>query len=152
MLGIFPSITDEAAAGIGAMWGTDPVHPSEDAYKVIADALLDDIINPESRYTNMPKGDQEPNRKKPKIDLAATRQDWVSGCSATLPRRDTVSGGGGAGLPQEAPLAGAALTGLLSAEAVVEAAERASMTSEPSTGEATAGVPEGATSNLSYTV
>jgi hypothetical protein len=31
--------------------------------------------------------------KKPCIDLAKTRQEWVDGCSATLQRRDTVSRG-----------------------------------------------------------
>jgi hypothetical protein len=62
------------------MWGNDPVHPSEDAYKVIAGAIEGDISNSEAINTNTPKGDTEPPRKKPEIDLAASRQDWVSGC------------------------------------------------------------------------
>ncbi len=111
MLGIFPLLTNEAAIDIGGMWGGDPVHPSEDAYRSIARAIEDDLSNFEAKYTNTLKSNTEPPHKKPRIDLAASRQDWVSGCSAILPRRDTISRGGG--IPPEAPHQGATMLGTL---------------------------------------
>jgi hypothetical protein len=77
------------------MWGSDPVHPSEDAHGFITRAIKEDILNSKSRYTNPPKVIGEPSAKSPKFDLATFWQDWVEGCSAILPRRDTVSEGGG---------------------------------------------------------
>jgi hypothetical protein len=94
MLGIGAHLTDEDAQRIGSLWGPDPVHPSQDAYKILATGIEDDLSCSEARYTNPPKEAPGNAMKKPRIDLAETRQEWVAGCSATLPRRDTISGGG----------------------------------------------------------
>jgi hypothetical protein len=94
MLGIGAHLSDEDAQKIGGLWGPDPVHPSHEAYKVLATSIEDDLSCSEARYTNPPKETLGNAQKKPRIDLAETRQEWVEGCSATLPRRDTISGGG----------------------------------------------------------
>jgi hypothetical protein len=110
------------------MWGGDPVHPSEDAYGVIARAIEDHLSNPEARYTNTPKTTAEPPFKRPRVDLAASGQDWVSGCSATLRRRDTVSGRGGGGYLQRPLCSGVPHSG-----AVAMDVDAANLTSKPST-------------------
>jgi hypothetical protein len=94
MLGIGAHLSDEDAQRIGGLWGPDPVHPSQEAYKVLATSIEDDLSCNEARYTKPPKEALGNAQKKPRIDLAETRQEWVAGCSATLPRRDTISGGG----------------------------------------------------------
>jgi hypothetical protein len=94
MLGIGAHLSDEDAQRIGGLWGPDPVHPSQDAYKILATSIEDDLSCSEARYTNPPKEAPGNVKKKPRIDLAETRQEWVAGCSATLPRKDTISGGG----------------------------------------------------------
>jgi hypothetical protein len=96
MLGIGAHLSDEDARKIGGLWGLDPVHPSQEAYKVLAASIEDDLSCGEARYMNPPKETTGNVPKKPCIDLAKTRQEWVEGCSATLPRRDTVSGLSGA--------------------------------------------------------
>jgi hypothetical protein len=94
MLGIGAHLSDEDAQRIGGLWGPDPVHPSQDAYKILATSIEDDLLCSKERYTNPPKEAPGNVKKKPRIDLAETRQEWVAGCSATLPRKDTISGGG----------------------------------------------------------
>jgi hypothetical protein len=53
----------------------------------MAEHLEKDILNDEARYTNPAKHNTQ---KKPRIDLSLGRADWVVGCSATAPRRDTL--------------------------------------------------------------
>ncbi len=88
----------EDARELATLWGSDPVHPSGAAYRVIADGLSQDISNTEARYTNPPKTVfKQQNAKKPRLDLSLECDAWVSGCLAALPRRDSAltSGRGG---------------------------------------------------------
>jgi hypothetical protein len=83
----------EDARLLADLWGGDPVHPANAAYKVIAEGILKDINCSESRYTNPPKNkSQKPSVTKP--DLSLARDPWVSGCTAALPRRDAPAGRG----------------------------------------------------------
>jgi hypothetical protein len=75
------------------MWGPDPVHPSAEAYKAMSSSIEEEASNSEAKYTNPPKVLAGENPKRPRVDLATCRQEWVDGFSATLPRRDTISGG-----------------------------------------------------------
>jgi hypothetical protein len=43
MLGIGAHLRDEDARKISGLWGPDPVHPSEDAYKVLGASIEDDL-------------------------------------------------------------------------------------------------------------
>jgi hypothetical protein len=80
----------EDARELANLWGSDLVHPSGAAYKVVADGLTKDIANPEARYTNPPKTIfKQQQSKKPRLDLSLERDAWVSGCTAALPRRDS---------------------------------------------------------------
>jgi hypothetical protein len=97
MLGIGPQLSDADARRIGGMWGPDPVHPSVDAYKEMAAALDAEVSDGSAKYTNPPRSTAGDNHKRSRLDLSSSRQEWVTGCSATLPRRDTISGGGGQG-------------------------------------------------------
>jgi hypothetical protein len=97
MLGIGPQLSDADARRIGGMWGPDPVHPSEDAYKEMAAALDAEVSDGNAKYTNSPPPMAGDNSKRSRLDLSSSRQEWVTGCSATLLRRDTISGGGGQG-------------------------------------------------------
>jgi hypothetical protein len=97
MLGIGPQLSDVDARKIGGMWGPDPVHPSEEAYKEIASAIEAEVNDGEAKFTNPPRIMMGENLKRSCVDLSSSRQDWVTGCSATLPRRDTISGGGDRG-------------------------------------------------------
>jgi hypothetical protein len=92
MLGLGPLLDDERAAEISEQWGRDAVHPLQAAYETIATALDHDISDEGAKYINPPKSALAPPEKRPKIDHSKLRQDWVVGCSAALPRRDTVSG------------------------------------------------------------
>jgi hypothetical protein len=97
MLGIGPQLSDADARRIGGMWGPDPVHPSTDAYKEMAAALDAEVSDGSAKYTNPPRSTAGDTNKRSRLDLSSSRQEWVTGCSATLPRRDTISGGGGKG-------------------------------------------------------
>ncbi len=79
--------SDEEAAKTAALWGPNPVHPSSAAYRSMADCIMDDINNPEARYTNPAKF--ENNAKRPRHDPSQDRASWVSGCSAALALRDS---------------------------------------------------------------
>ncbi len=82
----------EDARELANLWGSDPVHTSSEAYKVIADGLSKDITNSEARYTNPPKTIfKQQQSKKPRLDLSLERDVWVSGCTAALPRRDSAA-------------------------------------------------------------
>ncbi len=77
----------EDARLLADLWGGDPVHPANAAYKVIAEGILKDINASESRYTNPPKNKaQKSTMARP--DLSLARDPWVSICTAALPRRD----------------------------------------------------------------
>jgi hypothetical protein len=92
MLGLGPALEDEKAREISDQWGSDAVHPLPAAYGTMASAIESDIADPSAKYINAPKSQTEPPAKKPKVDHSKLRQGWVDGCSAALPRRDTVSG------------------------------------------------------------
>jgi hypothetical protein len=79
--------SDEEAAKTAALWGPNPVHPSSAAYRKMADCIMDDINNPEARYTNPAKHDH--NAKRPRHNPSLDRASWVSGCSPALVRRDS---------------------------------------------------------------
>ena len=42
-------VGQEAAPADILMWGNDPVHPKRDAYKTMAERILDEIINTANR-------------------------------------------------------------------------------------------------------
>jgi hypothetical protein len=77
----------EDARLLAELWGGDPVHPANSAYKVIAEGVLKDINSSDSRYTNPPKN-KAPKSGSSQQDLSLARDPWVSGCTAALPRRD----------------------------------------------------------------
>jgi hypothetical protein len=79
---------DEARI-LAAEWGNNPVHPSEAAYEKIATGILKDIGNSDSKYMNPPRAANQP-LKKPRLDLSLERDTWIRGCTAALPRCDTV--------------------------------------------------------------
>ncbi len=142
MLGIGAHLSDEDAQRIGGLWGPDPVHPGQEAYKILATSIEDDLSCNEARYTNPPKEALGNAQKKPRIDLAETRQEWVAGCSATLPRETRSRGGGGA-TPQHQADVDAAFT---ASEEVGVFAVAGRLTIAPSTGNATRTAPEGGNS------
>jgi hypothetical protein len=92
MLGLGPMLDDEKVSEISEQWGRDAVHPLQAAYATIASALDNDISDEGAKYINAPKSVSGPPGKRPKVDQSKLRQDWVMGCSAALPRRDTISG------------------------------------------------------------
>jgi hypothetical protein len=79
--------SDEEAAKVAALWGSDPVHPTSAAYRVIAESIEVDLNDTGARYTNPARALQVP--KRPRYDPSQDRAGWVSGCSAALPRRDS---------------------------------------------------------------
>ncbi len=72
--------TDEEAAKAAALWGSDPVHPTSAAYRLIAESLEEDLRDDDARYTNPTRAVQI--KKKPRYDPSLDREGWVSGCSA----------------------------------------------------------------------
>jgi hypothetical protein len=79
--------SNEEAAKVVALWGSDPVHPTSAAYRQIAESLEEDLRDEDARYTNPAKAAQ--SKKKPRYDPSLDREGWVSGCSAALTWRDT---------------------------------------------------------------
>jgi hypothetical protein len=86
MLNIHPGLTDEEAREVASLWGDNPVHPSARAYCMIANKLEEDLES-EARFTN-PRKEPAGTPQKKRSDLSLTRQPWVDGCSAALPRGD----------------------------------------------------------------
>ncbi len=78
--------SDKEAAASAALWGTDPVHPTGAAYRMMADLIEKDLSNADARYTNPPK--TASNGKQPCPDLSRERAEWIRGCSAVTARRD----------------------------------------------------------------
>jgi hypothetical protein len=90
LLGIGPNLSDDAAKELSQLWGTDPIHPLPEAYDELANKIMSDILIEGIKYINPPKDHRLATApKKPRTDLACSRQGWVEGCSAALPRRDT---------------------------------------------------------------
>jgi hypothetical protein len=81
---ILAEMSLEDAHELAAARGTDPVHPSIRAYKVIAEGLIRDLQSTYARYTNPPKGTVSAI-KKPRLDLSLQKDAWVIGCMAALP-------------------------------------------------------------------
>jgi hypothetical protein len=72
------------------------VHPLPEAYEELASRIENDILLEGVKYINPPKEHHSSSApKKPRTDLACSRQGWVKGCSAALPRRDTERTGSG---------------------------------------------------------
>jgi hypothetical protein len=86
-------ISDEEASRTAALWGPDPVHPTSVAYRMIAEAIEADLQDLDARYTNPPKQIQT-SAKKARHNPSQERAGLVDGCSAALPRRDSVTGPG----------------------------------------------------------
>ncbi len=78
--------SDEKAAASAALWGTDPVHPTGAAYRMMADLIEKDLSNEEARYTNPPNCTGIGKRLRP--DLSNERAEWIKGCSAATARCD----------------------------------------------------------------
>jgi hypothetical protein len=91
MLGLGPMLDDDKATEISELWGRDAVHPLPAAYESMAAVLDKDIADEGARYINPPKTATRPPSKKPRVYQSKLRQDWVDGCSAALPRRDTLN-------------------------------------------------------------
>jgi hypothetical protein len=86
-MGIGPQLSDQAASDISRLWGGDAVHPLLEAYGALAAAIESDILTDDVRYVNPPKNLGGPNPKKPQVDISKSRQQWVEGCLAMVPRR-----------------------------------------------------------------
>jgi hypothetical protein len=97
LIGIGPQLSDEAAKIISQMWGSDPVHPRREAYEALAAAIESDILTDDVKFANPPKTRNDNRAKKPRTDLSHSRQGWVVGCSAIIPRKDTISSSRGRG-------------------------------------------------------
>jgi hypothetical protein len=96
LLGIGPNLSDEAAKELSRPWGGDPVHPLPEANEELASRIVSDILIEGVKYINPPKEHHSSSApKKPRTDLACSRQGWVEGCSAILLRRDTERTGSG---------------------------------------------------------
>ncbi len=72
-------LSDDEASRTAALWVPDPVHPTAAAYRVMADAIEIDLLNPDAKYTN-PVNIQR-DYKKARQDPSMERASWVSGCS-----------------------------------------------------------------------
>ncbi len=95
MLGLEPrstSISEEDVNDLSMQWGDDPINPTAAAYKKIAAAIIADLDDGNARYTNPPRTAVTQSAKKPIVDLSLERADWVRGCPAALPRRDSLPG------------------------------------------------------------
>ncbi len=89
LIGIGPDLSDDAAKATSQMWVSDPVHPSPAAYEALTSAIERDILTDEVKYINALKPHGGAASKRQKTDLSRTRQGWVTGCSAAVPRHDT---------------------------------------------------------------
>jgi hypothetical protein len=92
MVGLGPrigGISDDEAREHACRWGDDPVHPTAAAYQKIAEDLSSDLSNTDARYTNPAKLTLSNGNKRPRVDYSLQRADWVAGCPAALPRRDS---------------------------------------------------------------
>jgi hypothetical protein len=90
LISIGPQLSDDAAKEISQMWGSDHVHPSMAAYEALATVIERDVLIEDVKYINAPKSHGDSAAKKQETDLCRSRQGWVVGCSAAVPRRDTI--------------------------------------------------------------
>jgi hypothetical protein len=97
LIGIGLDLSDDAAKVISQMLGTDPVHPSPAAYKTLACTIERDVLTDDVKYINAPKAQGGTIAKRLRTDLSRTRQGWVTGCSAAVPRRNTAQPSRGPG-------------------------------------------------------
>jgi hypothetical protein len=51
--------SDEEVAKAAVLWGSDPVHPTSEAYRVIAEAIEEDLRDNGARYTNPARAPQD---------------------------------------------------------------------------------------------
>jgi hypothetical protein len=58
----------EEAREAAQVWGNNPVHSSQAAYKLMVEVIMSDVANPEARHSNPPKQNGPPPAKKPKYD------------------------------------------------------------------------------------
>jgi hypothetical protein len=86
MLGIRSGLSDEDAIEASKLWGSAAVHPSAEGYSCIATKLEEELTS-DGRFTNAAKL-ADTSVKRPRLDLSLSRQPWVEGCSAALPRAD----------------------------------------------------------------
>jgi hypothetical protein len=89
-------ISDKEATWTAALWGLDPVHLTAVAYGMMAEAIEADLRNLGACYTNPPKQLQL-GAKKARHDPSLERAGWVDGCSAALPRKDSLPAPGSRG-------------------------------------------------------
>jgi hypothetical protein len=88
-------LSDDEASRTAALWGPDPVHPTAAAYRIMADAIENDLLNQDSKYTNPASIQRDVKKTRP--DPSLERASWVSGCSAALSRRDSAPSSSGSG-------------------------------------------------------
>ncbi len=86
MIGICAGLSDEDAIEASKLWGSAAVHPSAEGYSSIA-TKLEEELSSDGKFTNAPKL-ADSVAKRPRLDLSLSRQPWVEGCSAALPRAD----------------------------------------------------------------
>ncbi len=76
-----------------AVWGSDPVHPLENGYRLLVDLYIEEIINLQAKGGKRPGGSLQPQKKKMRTETR--RQDWVENPSGTAVRQDSRGGRGG---------------------------------------------------------
>ncbi len=59
--------SNKEALATAVLWGTNPVHPTGAAYRVIADHIQKDLANGEAKYTNPPKRNISLKRNHPDL-------------------------------------------------------------------------------------
>ncbi len=92
MIGVGPrtgGISDSEAKEHADRWVGDPVYPLAAAYRKMAEDISEDLSNAVARYTNPAKATIKPDTKQPRVDYSLQRDDWVAGCPAAFPRRDS---------------------------------------------------------------
>ncbi len=72
MRGDDPSI--EELRVVTDRWGTDPLHPAANTYRVMAEKLEEEMMRPVSSFSNSATGS---GTRRPVPDMAEYRQYWV---------------------------------------------------------------------------
>jgi hypothetical protein len=65
-----PELSDDTAINMSRMWGTNPVHPLQDAYMLLFQKNESDILMDDVRFINLPKQQEGPATKMPSVDLS----------------------------------------------------------------------------------
>ena len=71
------------------LWGSDPVHPSGEAYNHMAAAILEMAAKPSDGAPSV----NIPGRRKKKKADQVRREEWTGGSEQIAPRLDTDRGG-----------------------------------------------------------